>query len=78
MAIAVTNETSHVRVIERMETSPGGRRLNKGGRLPQTIFTTLSTVAAVPLDTPIAKNLSRNHQDFLGVSLLLWNLITRF
>jgi hypothetical protein len=67
MAIAVSNVTSNVRVIERMETSPCGRRLNQSGRLPQTIFMALSTAAAVPLDTPIAKNPSRNHQDFLCV-----------
>ena len=47
MTIAVRNVTSHVRVIERM-THPPGRCLNKSGRLPQTIFTTLSTAAAVP------------------------------
>jgi hypothetical protein len=51
MATAVRNVTSHVRVIERITHPP--RELSQQKRpVAATIFTTLSTAAAVPLDTP--------------------------
>jgi hypothetical protein len=67
--------TSNVRVIERMETSPYGRRLNQSGRLPQTIFMALSTAPQFLL----IRLLQRIRQEIIKnsfVSRLLWSLNT--
>ncbi len=65
MAIAVSNETSHVRVIERMETSPSVRCLNKSGRLPQKI---LYDVEYSRPQFPLIRLLQRVRQETIKIS----------